>query len=516
MSTSDSRTYRIDLTGEPGSELFVVDSSFQLRARGVDRLSVTLPGGVYKLKIRRGREEREEHVLLERDLVRRLETPALASPAPLDGTSRTHEYHVAAASSLSREIHVTAGAGAQVFLMARYWTSQGRAVEPRAHPARGLSLHTFDGRQVVDYQTSSVAQLNERDPFAACTVEVDPGPYILRRDDGAGTTLEQVVIASPGWQTELFVLKDPVLAEPLPEDAGEAAEQQRIRRPDATSLLMSRNGFDAGQSDLELVEVARLALADERRVLSEQLASILEGKFENPFLGILGAHLLVLAHDRAGTSPDPRHKDVQPDVPTGIDQLGAIIENLRNLVGRDHPDVEALSLRVADRRLRTNRPFTVPPMLKRSWSLLVKASNSRRSLVPAELYDRVRSFVIGPAYFVWAVSATNAPDPARRLASAETKFRAAEATRETRGTSTRGDRRGSAAPPRASLRGGVGRGAYASLGPMADALGPSSDSSPRRRPSRPRPQGPTNKELASMSIESDIPRGAIDRAFGRD
>jgi hypothetical protein len=76
-------------------------------------------------------------------------------------------------------------------------------------------------------------------------------------------------------------------------------------------------------------------------------------KLENPMLGILGMHLLL--------------KNQESDT----ELLQTIIQNLRNLLGDPHPDVEALALRLEQ---TGSYVFQSPPMMRRSWSLVVNAT----------------------------------------------------------------------------------------------------------------------------------------------
>ena len=138
-----------------------------------------------------------------------------------------------------------AGAVAQVFLMSRYWTADNRLQQsPGEHPAQGLSLRTRSGRVVVDYERDAVVE-GGRDPLAACTVALTPGPYILHRQRGNGPALEQAIIASPEWQTQVFVLEDPALGVPQPVGGDQDFEQQRALPPDALTVLMCRGAFGA-------------------------------------------------------------------------------------------------------------------------------------------------------------------------------------------------------------------------------------------------------------------------------
>src|SRR5204863_3505041 len=89
--------------------------------------------------------------------------------------------------------------------------------------------------------------------------------------------------------------------------------------------------------------------------------------------------------------------------PARAELFDTAVRTLRHLVGPDHPDVAALSLRATDPELVHAGPFTAPPMFARGWQLMTDASYDRPDLIPAELWDRVHaSMALGP-FLVWAV-----------------------------------------------------------------------------------------------------------------
>jgi hypothetical protein len=122
------------------------------------------------------------------------------------------------------------------------------------------------------------------------------------------------------------------------------------------------------------------------------LDNILGGKFQNPMLGIFGAHLLML------------RKPVNPKT------LRAIVGILRSLLGKyTHPDVEALALRIDQ---RSTYEFRIPPMLRRSWKLVINATIRSPMLVPkdtlsASIAHRVYS---GEPWLLWKSSTPSDED----------------------------------------------------------------------------------------------------------
>ena len=86
--SSTSPDFALNLSADTGCELFIIDSRMRLVQRGVGNLNARLPAGVYKVKVRRGREENEQIILLDRDQTIPLGAPSVASPAPFEGTAR--------------------------------------------------------------------------------------------------------------------------------------------------------------------------------------------------------------------------------------------------------------------------------------------------------------------------------------------------------------------------------------------------------------------------------------------
>jgi hypothetical protein len=193
--------------------------------------------------------------------------------------------------------------------------------------------------------------------------------------------MEQCLIAPDNWSLRGFVLK-------LVESGG-----QTLSPYPRLSLMMHRLGtpFDINDPARKVMEVARVAFADERSILSDEIESLLLLKFTDPLAGIIGGHLLLIEHER-----DPRRD---------IGSLDAVVNNLRALVGDEHPDVECLSLRCPDESLRRTRALRAPPLYQRSWKLLIEASQQNGSLVPKKMWDRVQANGSLPPYLIWAPDA---------------------------------------------------------------------------------------------------------------
>lgn len=371
-------------TGDAQSEILVLDA----RGRFVERSfgpehSFELERGIYRVKVLTGAESQEKPVVLaERPTEFVSFAPiSFASPVPLAGTSTSHEYHELAASQESRQTRVKDGAGSSIFCMVRDWTPDRQPERRRritGDPATGLSLHAaVNGRdrEVADLAKAGKHSL-EFDAWSACTVSVNPGVYELRLVLPTGATLHQSIVASPQWQTQAFVFMRGYSASSTERSAAPREWRADLAR---TSIVMARDqGFSFDEPALRRLELVRVALANRRagepagtarRLLPEEVRTMLRDKCDDPMLGIYAAHLLLL-------EPNP-----------DFSLFRRVVGQLRGLLGTSHPDVEALALRAEGEP--PPAPFEFPPMLARSWSLIVDATADRPDLVSDPLSARV-------------------------------------------------------------------------------------------------------------------------------
>ena len=370
MSSSNTMVERVQLSVHaecPQTEIIVIDGNFARVAEGVKDLTLELAPGIYKVKYKAGSLTREEHVtLMPGSQYKNIVAPdmPLASSAPLQGIETTHDGDALDATRHSLEPSLSVGEGSQLFLLTRDLEGKGSQ-----NAAADLTLHTIEGRLLVDFSQM-------KGPRVGCTVDLDPGSYRLRVRAGAVGKLEQIIHTCKGWQTQIFLLSRPYLG------------SREMRRADLVNaaLLMARIGvgFDPTRPDLKWTEIARLVLADRHAGLAtEKIDQMLCKKFDNPLLGIYGAHLLLLSRG--------------PDRVV----LRTIIEYLQELVPA-HPDVQALELWLDHRRAPACK-FAVPPMLSSSWRIIINASVYNQDIVPAgSLGARIADRLWGSgAWLIW-------------------------------------------------------------------------------------------------------------------
>jgi hypothetical protein len=355
--------------GSQLAEVFLIDHEFALVSRAVGELDADVEQGVYKVKAQVGEASAERVVILDKSETIDLSGDLrIASPVPLDGTARTHDFHMAPAAERSRSVVAGAGGGAQVFLCARRWSAPELAYDDSTK-APDLSLHQPSGETIIDLRESGVGDRSLQDPMLTATVDVEPGAYLLRWRDDSGVIAEQSVEAVNGWQTQVFLLED-------------AKDETHL----AISVLMGQGGFDRNDPQARVADDARIALADERRVASQVITEALFAKFENPMLGLFGAHLMLLARDDEWEQT----------------YFDGVVENLASLLGPNQPDVVALATQGGHRRLAELEPVTSPPMLWRSWLLLIEASNDRPDLLPADTWSPLLQVVPVRPFLVWS------------------------------------------------------------------------------------------------------------------
>jgi hypothetical protein len=351
-SSTETPTPNVTINAPRDVETFIIDHSFNLVHRGAGTFSHYVPPGIYKLKFRRGLAIVET---LEEigETPRTIEAPPLQydSAVPLRATRGAEERHLAAARTMSSRPTVTIGNGAELFVFARS--------EDASDPVAGLTLHDLDGALLVDLQQQAMLADSG---CAGCTIALDPGGYRLRSTI-VDEPLEQVVVASAFWQTQVFLMREPE----LPAIA-------------SASILMSRNGFDPESEMLRLAEGARIALKEQRTVMPrELLGALLDDNFENPMLGIYAAHAL----------------SSEPNDPVFERTLGA----LERLVP-GHPDVAALRVGTGASGIEID----IPPMLRASWTRILAGSNDGRVTMKAgSLSSRIPAALLeGTPWLIWS------------------------------------------------------------------------------------------------------------------
>jgi len=383
------RTVTID-TETPGTEIFIIDANGTVVARSVRTLECQLPPGLYKIRYRVGdyvTDKLEEIPVGQGEF--RISTPELPiiTPAPLPTAGDTSELTPAKfAAEVSRNADMHQGSGGSLFIFVRADND-----EKLDNPASGLSLHTFDGALIGDFAGAHQSRL-----CSGCTIELNPANYLLRARV-SGLPIEQTVVISPGWQTQVYIrladkLGPRALSERVASESGaytnDSADRWQFQLSESGVMLVRDDSRKQPTAmDIRWTAAARQALTAGRSRAApnrEMMSALLSGKFENPMLGIYAGHLLALQEN--------------PD----MDLLREVVDNLLRLVGYDHPDVTSLLIYLRDPR-SAGRYYREPPMLRASWSILVNASTAENDLrAPRSYASRIGASLWGAGpWLIW-------------------------------------------------------------------------------------------------------------------
>lgn len=344
---------------DEGTEIFLVNDSFERIESGIGNLNKNVFPGLYKIRFRSGttQEDRFLEVSANRKKVFFQEKKPLAFEAttPLLNTKNDDSHHRRIAEKESRRTYFSAGKGSSLFLFIRH-PEMGIG----QNPAEGITLHSLEGSKIADKENGVH---NNADGCWSLCIELDPGTYRLRVDTGMLGIFEMFVVTCNNWQTQLFGMTSEFTSEQ------KEIETKRLTRLllKTTSVHMTKGGkgFNPASESNRLAELAKIALETGRTAVDEQLfEKMVTINIDNPMFGIYGAHQLLNARR-------PPYKVID-----------SVAEKLERLLG-PHPDVVSLWLgKNRKRKQRKAVALSSPPMLFRSWELLTRESIRRNSVVP--------------------------------------------------------------------------------------------------------------------------------------
>lgn len=372
-----------------GHDIRVADHRLVTADAANGTLDVRLPFGLYKIRVSTGRTLQERVILLDRDqppfdaaLVNQ-PSPAVA---PLAGTAAASSYQAGLAEQTRAAACVQAAPDqAVITVLARTyeWASNSELLLPWSD---GIEVVNAAGLQVLSL-ADTAPQVQEGDRCAVASKPVPPGSYFLRYKVH-GQAIEQSLVAVAGWSIDATLL----FRRP------ESGEPDGLPRVSILMRSMKNERWDAALD--ARAEAARLALVDERDILSGPLGDLLLTSFDDPMTGLMGAHLLLIANSKGLHNLAP---------------LPGMIAKLQGMAGQSHPDVQALELAIAGQDGPAPPLIAVPPMFARSWSLIVGADARFEGLVPVDLWRRVRAQSSLAPYLAWATSKATQTNVSREL-----------------------------------------------------------------------------------------------------
>jgi endonuclease G, mitochondrial len=372
MSNSESVISATSVFGPIRIELF--DQHSNRLARGFGQLRQSVAPGVYSLQYGSGLDFREELIRVAKGQVveRKLEVK-ISTAAPISTSVSSREFHRGAAQNLSRNpTPHTPGARAGLMVFARVVDADGRGpVSLHRLSLLDSSLNPICNLQAEEFQ-------HPADGWAGACLEVAPGGYALKwtddSDPSSGGVLQSLWV-SPNWITIIFI----GYAEPANEvrHAGDVPSGPDLFRQ-AASIHMAQFGigFNSGPEISHLqsqpqdweshearvgqaLELALLGLRSGSSVVPDDLLDLLlQAKFQNPMLGIVGAYGLLQRRKKDWTL------------------FNTVLRNLDQLLGPGHPDVSALAAMALNQgNLQSAvqpKPVNWPPMLTAGYRAIVE------------------------------------------------------------------------------------------------------------------------------------------------
>lgn len=211
MSLSDKVKLYVRAEDGGGVEIIVQDGAFRTVAREYGFLEGDFDPGIYTVVGQAGNQSHRQMVVLEPgkgSVEVRIPQVKFSSPVPLQVTSQSHEYHQIAAEGNSRHLHATVGSGSAIFVAVREYSGDPPNPRYTANPLAGLVLLDANGGLLVDLQAVGSAEWGQpgKDPWGCCNIVLDAGFYRLRQQLPSGDAIDLGLVASHGWQTQVFAM----------------------------------------------------------------------------------------------------------------------------------------------------------------------------------------------------------------------------------------------------------------------------------------------------------------------
>ncbi len=344
------------VASDSNAEIFLIDSRYRMVNRGVGTLNVMVSPGLYTIKYKAGSVIVEDEKLLVPDQ----ETQWIYGPElPLESavpTFKTSKEHAEYARDASMMVHQSLGTGAQLFLFVH-----DLDILARTQPSTALTLLDDKGNEIIDFDEVAIQGKGSAKgtPWSTINIELDPGVYFLQNHTDEVGILMQSIVLSSGWQTQLFMTRRSI---------GSGKKGRRADMADA-SILMAPigHGFEPSSESVRLTEIAKSALEQKRPAVGKELHDMLWAKFENPMLGLIGAHLLL------------KQKNYDKNL------FRMVVDNLIGMLGNEHPDIKILLLQIHENAIQIPIPnIKYPPILQASWEKILQASIQNPEIISSD------------------------------------------------------------------------------------------------------------------------------------
>lgn len=311
-------------------------------------IEIDIQPGIYEVGFRRDGSWKTQQIVVRPE----------SGPVTVAPKDRTELFEV---STLANTVSEATKDAASVLV--EFKTAEGLALDPATASLFGVELIGCNDDLLKPLYPQAISSGTWR--FAA-----PPGRWRLRvTQPGAAPPLELALTVWPGWGLQLVA--------PLVVASGDDGATPRIDLDSLRVRMPPVHAMDqATQPDLISYEEAALsALTSARQLYGDHFDSLLDALFaDKPQNAMLGLYAAYLCDDatRLGRMVDRLERLLGPAQPNGPFAAG-------------HPDVRALRLKLSlaeGRPIDGEQPFPFPPLLARSWKILVEAARLRPELIP--------------------------------------------------------------------------------------------------------------------------------------
>jgi hypothetical protein len=321
---------------------------------------ITLPPGIYDVEVTLAGTSASELVPVSPDRITTVghdtwEGLSLTSAAPFTDTSTAREWHTDPAVEWSRKSTWPEARGdSRLFLFARTLKP-----EKYKHFSEGLHLLDGGGKLLSDFSTG--VEKHSQNGWLAFNADMPAGFYILKRARPGVRARYQPIYLCARWETQVF----------LPAE----------KRPFLSTLTLNMAergaGFNPNDETALAAQVVLDSLAsddDSALVTSDRMSALLQGKFQNPWLGILAAYSLLRSEDRV------KRKERSEEA---TQKRSYLLDHVLGFLGQigDHPDVRALRLNYSE---PASEPFWYPPLLRAGLKRVQQHSTRYAETIPLD------------------------------------------------------------------------------------------------------------------------------------
>jgi hypothetical protein len=330
------------------TRITVYDGWDKILKEGQGQVDLQLPRGLYRVRAERAGMSWEKVFRHEEETREVLNQPLRVSATPVFDTATSHEYYAYTSQDLSRQ-NTRAALGdpneaqGRLFIFLRALSEEQYQGEDLAAQ---LSLLNWQGEVLSDFAHQETIRDNRG--FLAFSAPAASGMYLLRYEGEPPREMPLQVF--PNRSTQIFLLYHGSLR----------LETAKIFLPEVNYPFNPDDRFT------QVVDAALTTLQQGGDFFPEDATiTLLEGKFADPMLGFLGAHLLL------------RQKDIKESY------IITVMDNLEHLT-HGSPDFQALELLVCERlgRELPLKPFDYPPMLRPGLEAVLRFSIDYPELTP--------------------------------------------------------------------------------------------------------------------------------------